>query len=231
MSDVRIVLIHATRVAIEPIEQAMQVHWPQAEVLSILEEGLSIDRAKGSIPLSALDDRIVELANYAKRLKPAGILYTCSSFGTGIERAARNQEIPVLKPNEAMFEEAFKHGTRIKMIYTFLPAVAGMEQEFQEAAQCLNSPAEIQSVYAQGALDALKSGNVQLHNDIIAKCAAAIEDADVILLAHFSMARAAQTARGATSLPVLTSPEAAITKMKRCIAIASTRLNVTDETN
>lgn len=127
MPDTRIVLIHATRVAIEPIEQAMQAYWPEAEAVSILEEGLSLDRAKGIVSLSALDDRIVGLADYAIRLNPNGILYTCSAFGTGIERAAEASDIPILKPNEAMFDAAFEQGTCIKMIYTFPPAVAGME--------------------------------------------------------------------------------------------------------
>lgn len=218
MSDTRIVLIHATRVAIEPIEQVMETHWPEAEAVSILEEGLSLDRAKGIVASSALDDRIVALASYAKQLKPKGILYTCSAFGAGIERAAEASDIPILKPNEAMFDAAFEQGTRIKMIYTFPPAVAGMEQEFLFEAKLLNSAATIQSVYAEGALDALKAGDEAQHNEIIARCAAKIDDADVILLAHFSMARAAQTVRSATALHVLTSPEAAIAKMKRCIS-------------
>ena len=218
MSDPRIVLIHATRVAIEPIEQAMKTHWPDAEVVSILEEGLSIDRAQGVVPLSELDERIIGLARYAERLNPTGILYTCSAFGTGIEQVANTSNIPVLKPNEAMFEAAFEQGKRITMIYTFPPAVAGMEQEFRDEAQRLSSPATMQSIYAEGALDALKSGNQQQHDEIIAQCASQINDADVILLAHFSMARAAQTVRNTTSLPVLTSPETAIAKMKVCVA-------------
>ena len=218
MLDVRIILIHATRVAIDPIEQVMKDHWPDAEVVSILEEGLSIDRASGAVPLSELNHRIVGLARYAEQLNPTGILYTCSAFGEGIEQAADTSTIPVLKPNEAMFEAAFEQGKRIAMIYTFPPAVAGMEQEFRDEAQLLKSSATIQSVYAEGALDALKAGDKQQHHDIIAQCASRIDDADVIILAHFSMARAAQTVRGATTLPVLTSPEAAMSKMKALIA-------------
>ena len=218
MSDIRIVLIHATRVAIDPIEQAMKHYWPDAETVSILEEGLSIDRASGAVPLSELNHRIVGLAHYAQQLNPTGILYTCSAFGAGIEQAADTLDIPVLKPNEAMFEAAFEQGTRVAMIYTFPPAVAGMEQEFRGEAKCLNSLATIQSVYAQGALESLKAGDKTLHDEIIAQCAAQIDDADVILLTHFSMARAAQAVRNTTALPVLTSPETAITKMKVCIA-------------
>jgi DNA-binding MurR/RpiR family transcriptional regulator len=100
------------------------------------------------------------------------------------------------------------------MIYTFQPAVAGMEQEFREETQKQRSSARIRSVFAEGAREALEQNDTDTHNRIIAQTVERIKDADVVLLAHFSMARAAAHARSATDLPVLSSPETAVERLK-----------------
>ncbi|MCJ7872805.1 hypothetical protein [Phaeobacter sp. J2-8] len=115
----RIVLIHATRVAMAPIDDAFKRLWPDAETISILEEGLSADAASGRVDATELDRRINVLADYAMDLAPDAILYTCSAFGAGIETAAARLDIPVLKPNEAMFEAAVASGGNATMLYTF----------------------------------------------------------------------------------------------------------------
>lgn len=216
-SKPRIALIHATRVAVEPIETAAKKLWPDADTITILEEGLSADRASGAASLDELNARIVCLARYAEGMNPDAILYTCSAFGRGIEEAAETSDIPVLKPNEAMFDAAFGEGDDIAMIYTFAPAVKGMEDEFAEEAAARKSSAKIRSVYAEGALDALKNGDGETHDRLIAEAATTLGDADVILLAHFSMARAATAVRAVTNVPVLTSPEAAIQKLQAAL--------------
>ena len=63
-----------------------------------------------------------------------GILFTCSAFGPCIEACARElAPMPVLKPNEAMIEEAVAltgpHG-RIGLMATFAPTLASMPPEF-----------------------------------------------------------------------------------------------------
>ena len=213
-SKIRIALIHATRLAIDPIETAAKELWPEAETVTILEEGLSMDRAANIVTDEQINARIVELARYAEQLNTNGILYTCSAFGEGIEEAARTSKLPVLKPNEAMFDAALEHGENIALVYTFPPSVGSMEKEFNKTAELNKSNAKLTGVFAEGAMDALRIGDAARHNKIIADAAASITDADAILLAQFSMASAASDIRNVTSIPVLTSPESAIEKMK-----------------
>jgi len=210
----RIALIHATRVAIEPIEIAARKIWPQAETMSILEEGLSIDRAKSRELSADLIQRIIALSRYAEGAKADGVLFTCSAFGAAIERADLEVSIPVMKPNEAMFNDARTYGERIAMIYTFPPSAAGMEQEFKEAAEAARSKAKLRSIFCEDALEAKLSGDEVLHDRLIADTAKQIDDADVILLAQFSLASAVEQVREKTQLPVLTSPEAAVEEMR-----------------
>lgn len=220
----RLALIHATRVAIDPIEKAAKELWPEAETISILEEGLSVDRAVATELTTELTtelaERILGLSHYAELARSDGVLFTCSAFGCAIEAAASQSVIPVMKPNEAMFEAAFKYGNRVAMIYTFEPAAKGMEQEFREAAVSRSPSATLVSFFAPKALEAKRDGDVETHDRLVAEAAAKVTDADVILLAQFSMASAAPLARTKTDIPVLTSPHAAIEEMRHRIEAA-----------
>src|SRR3978361_610120 len=106
----RIVLIHATPVAIEPIHQAFSEAWCEAELVNLLDDGLTTERAKTHDLSQSLIERFVDLVHYASRAGADGILATCSAFGPAIERAASELPVPVLKPNEAMFQAAFEYG-------------------------------------------------------------------------------------------------------------------------
>ena len=88
MTRPRIVLIHATPVAIEPIRQAMVDHWPEAEAVNLLDDSLTPDRAATREMTDALSSRFVQLAHYGLAIGAQGILVTCSAFGPAIERAA-----------------------------------------------------------------------------------------------------------------------------------------------
>jgi aspartate/glutamate racemase len=221
MSRPRIALIHATPVAVDPIRDALAAGWPDAEPVNILDDSLSPDRAATPDLTDALTDRIVSLAHYARRIGANGVLFTCSAFGPAIEQAARALDIPVLKPSEAMFEAALERGANIGMIATFQPARASMEAEFAEEARRVVPAARLTTRVVEPAMTALRAGDAATHNRLVAEAAASIPACDAIVLAHFSTARAAQAVRAVTRVPVLTSPDAAVTKLKRLIAAAS----------
>lgn len=108
-------------------------------------------------------------------LLPPVRMVCCSAFGSAIERAGAEASVPVMKPNEAMFDAAFSHGHRIAMIYTFPPAVAGLEQELSEAAKARRSTAKIVSVFCDEALAAKRAGDGATHDRLITDCVAGIE--------------------------------------------------------
>lgn len=214
---VRIALIHATPVAVEPIAQSFRDLWPEAETVNILDDGLSVDRASAGELTFALSRRIVALAEYGLSTDARGILFTCSAFGPAIDAVRNAFSIPVLKPNEAMFEEALQYGDRIGMVATFAPAVASMEQEFAEEASRLRPTARLTTRLAEGAMDALRSGDSETHNRLVARAVATLPRCDATMLAHFSTSRAGAASRGATDRPVMSSPDSAVRKMRGLI--------------
>jgi Asp/Glu/hydantoin racemase len=219
----RIALIHAVAVAIPPVEAAFHALWPEAECANILDDSLSLDRARDRGLTAAIRARIIALAEYGRSTDAAGILFTCSAFGEAIDAAAARAAIPVLKPNEAMFEAALTAGRRIGMVATFEPSVASMEDEFRQLAATQHSPATIETYCVPGAMAALKAGDAATHDGLIAAAATRFEDCDAVLLAHFSTARAAPATSAALGRPVLTSPGSAVAKLKSILTAEAIR--------
>jgi hypothetical protein len=210
----RIALIHAVTVAMQPVEDAFRRLWPEAVRMNILDDSLSADRERDRELTLAMRARIATLARYGIDNGAQGVLFTCSAFGEAIEAAARALPVPVLKPNEAMFEEALAIGGRVGMLATFEPSIASMEQEFEEAARRKGSSASLESRLVPGAMPALKAGDGAAHDRLIAQAAPSLSHCDVVLLAHFSTARAEPAVRRAIDPPVLTSPGSAVERLK-----------------
>jgi Asp/Glu/hydantoin racemase len=214
----RIALIHAVSVAMAPVHDAFRQLWPDAECIDILDTSLSRDRERDGELTEAMIERFLLLARYAEDNGAAGILFTCSAFGEAIEVAATRAKVPVLKPNEAMFDAALAAGKRLGMLATFAPSVSGMEAEFRDIAGAAGSKATLNSFCVPGAMKALQSGDAAEHDQLLAIAAPRFADYDAVMLAHFSTSRAAAAVKAAVRCPVLTAPSAAVTKLKGLIA-------------
>ena len=212
---VRIVLVHAVTVAMEPVAASFAEHWPQAELVNLLDDSLSLDRAADGELTPAMTARFAALTRYALDIHARGILFTCSAFGDAIEAARAGLSLPVLKPNEAMFEAALASGRKIAMLATFEPSVASMEREFRDLAA--RSGASIETVCIPEAMAALKAGDAERHNRLLAEAAAGLGDFDALMLAQFSTSRALDAVSSVFRGPVLTSPGSAVERLKRAL--------------
>ncbi|MGI4797270.1 MAG: aspartate/glutamate racemase family protein [Janthinobacterium lividum] len=213
----RIVLLHATPVAMLPIQSAFAERWPEAETVNLLDDGLSLDRAREPDLSEAMIQRFVEFGLYGAKMGADGILITCSAFGPAIDRLIEAVPIPVLKPNEAMFRGALEQGKRIGMLATFAPSVATMTDEFEEFVAETGSPAQLTTVLVADAIDLMKKGDPEAHNRLVAARAPELAGYDAIMLAHFSTSRAAAAVRAVVDVPVLTAPDAAVERMRHLV--------------
>src|SRR5688572_23072007 len=206
MKSPRIGLSHATPVAIEPIVAAFKRLWPEARTTNLLEDSLSADLAAEGRLDDAMIERFVTLAQYARGCGADAILFTCSAFGPAIEAARASLDIPVLKPNEAMLDEALDAGTRIGLIATFEPSLPSLKAELEELGRVRGIALALESRVVHGALAALHEGQPAEHDRLIAAAAAELEDCDALVLGQFSMASAAQCIPEWPGRKVLTSP-------------------------
>ncbi len=213
----RVVLLHGTPVAVEPIQRAFATRWPEAEAVDMLDSSLSVDRAKDHDLTPRMFERFVELGVYAHRLGAEAILVTRSAVGPAIERMAKELPVPVLKPNEAMFREAIGRGRRIGMLATFAPSVLTMTEEFEQFVAEAGAQATLETIVVEGAMDALRKGDADRHNTLIAARAPELAHCDAIMLAHFSTSRALAAVTAAIETPVLTAPDTAVDRIRAAI--------------
>jgi aspartate/glutamate racemase len=207
----RIALVHALKHSIVPIEAAFASHWPDASLMNLLDDSLSADVARDGRITEAMTERFLRLGRYAKGAGADAILFTCSAFGACIEAVAREQApMPVLKPNEAMIEQAIGKGRRIGLLSTFAPTLVSMPPEFPGSV-------EIVPKLAEGALAALDRGDRAEHDRLVAEAAKDLRDCDLIALAQYSMAPAAALVTEASGLPVVTTPDSAVLKLKQAL--------------
>ena len=214
----RIALIHALKHSIAPIEASFARLWPDAELANLLDDRLSADLARDGALTPGMTDRFLTLARYAVACGADGILFTCSAFGPCIDACANElAPMPVLKPNEAMIDEAVIQAGptgRIGLLATFAPTLATMPAEFAAVAPGVT----LVPALASDALAALNRGDAAEHDRIAAAASRALEDCDVVALAQFSLSSAAEHVAAATGRTVLTTPDSAVRKLQRLLA-------------
>lgn len=213
----RIVLLHATPVAMQPVHQSFKSLWPEAERINLLDDGLSIDRSREPELTRSMIERFVRFGRYGYDMNANGILVTCSAFGPAVAELAAQLPIPVLKPNEAMFRAALWKGNRVGMLATFAPAVKPMTDEFNEFVSSIGKDITLKTRVVENAIEELRQGNVERHNQLVADSAYKLDDCDVIMLAQFSTSVAAEAVSAKTTVPVLSAPDSAVALMREMV--------------
>jgi Asp/Glu/hydantoin racemase len=224
MTRPRIILFHAIVEAMRPVHEALAASWPASESFDLFDSSLAPDlAAEGGTVLPAMIDRFITLSEYAASNVVAGrrasaILFTCSAFGPAIDAVRARLPIPVVKPNEAAFEEAIAAGPAITIVVTFGPSAAPMLAELHAMMRTAGVTTDrVRTHVVPGAFDAMKAGRLDEHDRLIAASVARLPVADAVVLGQFSMARAAADVRNASRANILTTPESAVRKLKMLV--------------
>lgn len=216
----RVALIHALEESVVPIRSAFAEVWPEAATFDLLDTSLAPDRALAGRCDERIIHRFQTLSRYAAETQGVGgatsaILFTCSAFGPAIDAVKAEFSMPVLKPNEAAFEEALSVADRIGLCVTFEPSLRSLVAELEEMAQAAGRSVSIAPVFVEGALSALKSGDGAAHDRLVLQACLQLKHVHVVVLGQFSLARAAEALRRASDVPVLTTPHSAARAIKK----------------
>lgn len=219
----RIAMIHGLEESVKPARAAFAEAWPEALWFDLLDTSLASDLAAGGGELdAAMMERFQALSRYVCGLdnaggKTAGILFTCSAFGDAIDAVKPVLPIPVLRPNEAAFEQALDIGGTIGLVVTFGPSAISLSKELREMAAERGQDITIHAVVAEGAMAALKAGDGAEHDRLAQEAIGDLPACDVVILGQFSLARAKPLLAQTLTCPIITTPQAAVEKLKRSL--------------
>lgn len=219
----RIFLIHATPVAVDPINAAFARLWPAPALCNLLDDSLATDLAREGGLSAAMMKRFADLSAYAIGNGADAIMFTCSAFGPAIEAARQGVAIPVLKPNEAMIDVALAKGRRLGLVASFAASLPSIEEEMRAAARALGIDINIELRLAAGAMEALKAGDKATHDGLVVEAVKTLQDCDVVCFSQFSMQSAAAAAAAAIKIPLLTTPDSAVARLRGMLEQAPTR--------
>jgi len=210
--------IHTALAMVEPTKALFAEHLPEVRLINIIDESLIQDVIRtGSVP-PAVKKRLI---NYYYSAVDAGadiIFNTCSSVGEVASMAQQLVPIPLIKIDEAMAINAVSNENRIGVIATLVTTLGPTCRMIEAKADEIGKTITIVEGLANGAFQAIISGDKDSHDSIIMRTALELVDrCDAIVLAQGSMARMANAISEKTGKPVYSSPLSGVLSLKAFI--------------
>ena len=219
MHQPNITLFSVHKDAMAAAVEAFARDWPQARISNLMDDGLFrwVGETKGVVP--GMYEPFEAHTRYMVDRGADAILFTCSAFQPCIDAVMPKHPIPMLKPNDAMIEQALETGSRIAVLATVAGTIPSVSAEIETMAAARGQKIALTQHYVEHAFDAMAAGERETHDSMVAKAAGDIADADVIVLAQFTLSRSVPRVREVTSIPVLNSPGAAVAKLKAMLGV------------
>jgi len=218
MTSPDITLFSVHKDAMAAAVAAFAQDWPEARISNLVDDGLFrwVGETRGVVP--AMYAPFEAHTRYMVERGADAILFTCSAFQPCIDAAMAHHDIPMLKPNDAMIEQALEAGSRIAVLATVAGTIPSVSAEIEMMAAARGQEITLSQHFVDHAFAAMAAGDGEAHDSMVSDAARAITDADVIVLAQFTLSRAAAPVAAVTDIPVLNSPGAAVTKLKAMLA-------------
>lgn len=212
MNRKKLGLIHTSATLVPMFASLCKEKLPGVDVFNIADDSL----VKGIMEAGSLTAQIKRrVAGYIESAELGGadyIMVTCSSIGPAVEAAAPLMAVPVLRVDQPMADKAVATGRRIGVVATLKTTLEPTADLIQRRAAQAGKQIELISRLAEGAFDALMSGDAARHDEMVAGALKELsQQVDVIVLAQASMARVVDTLPPQEKrVPILSSPAIAV---------------------
>ncbi len=208
----KLAIIHTSLVSHKELNDMFADKAPDIKVYNIVDDSLLQEVSANGHITPGIVNRMCKYFDAAASLGVDLILNQCSSVGEAAQMAAHAVNVPVLRIDQPMAEEAVKLGTRIGVVATVGSTVKPSCNLVRDMAVKANKSVEVIPYLVNGALDVLMREGRARHNALVkntvVKCA---EECDVIVLAQGSMT-VLLSELSDIKKPVLSSPELGVNR-------------------
>jgi aspartate/glutamate racemase len=174
--------------------------------------------------VSAVTNRLTHYTRFAEEVGADVVLHACSSVGEVVAMTQEAVQVPVIRIDEAMAEEAVKKGERIGVAATLATTLNPTLALLRRKAEEVNAAVTLEPRLVESAYQKLIAGDREGHD---AALAAALEElareVDVVVLAQASMARVLSRLPEAERDKFLTSPRLAMERVRQTVEARQTR--------
>ncbi|MEW2402461.1 aspartate/glutamate racemase family protein [Streptomyces sp. NPDC046862] len=224
-----IALIHAVPTGARVAQEAFAREFPQAVPWNVLDDRLLDDALHSEGLTDVLRRRMLRLIAHVMDGGAQGVLLTCSSYGEVVDTARTLWNVPVLKSDEAMFQDALSGPfRRIAVVASTPPAVPAAVAQLEALVTTArpDRPVDIVTALSEDAAcrDGVDGADGADDPEATARHlagalaealdAAGAGDADAVLLAQYSLTPARDALEALVGVPVLDGAGAAARQLR-----------------
>lgn len=205
-------LIHTSATLVPVFADLCKELLPGVETFNIADDSLIKEVIATGRLTASVSHRVAGHVFAAQEAGADQVLVTCSSIGEAIERAAALVDVPVLRVDQPMADEAVRIGGKIGVAATLPTTLAPTTDLIRRRAAAAGVSPTVVSRLCEGAFDCLMSGDSGKHDAMVAEALLDLaSQCDVVVLAQASMARVvSQLGDAAPKTPILSSPRLAV---------------------
>ncbi len=214
----KVAVIHTSFVSVNDLKNLFSEIIPSVKMINIVDDSLLSEVLEKGGLNNNITRRICTYAIEAQAMGVDAILNQCSSVGEAVDTARQILNVPYLKIDEPMAEEAVRIGGNISVIATVPTTLLPSVRLIENTAAGINKKVNIKRCLVEGAFDALvKEGDKEKHNRMVLKTIKEEADkADVIVLAQGSMICLLPQLTD-VKVPVLSSPRSGVVRLKEVL--------------
>jgi Asp/Glu/hydantoin racemase len=186
----KVAIIHTSPATVEVFKSLAEEMIPGCTVVNFVDDSVIPQLIENGGNVGEVSNRLIQYARNAEEIGADVILEACSSVGEVVAEMQAAVNLPIVRIDDAMAEEAVRRGERIGVAATLHTTLQPTLRLIQQKAEAAGKRVTLEPVLAAEAFQRLMAGDQEGHNEILA--AALLElvhTVDVVVLAQASMAR------------------------------------------
>jgi Asp/Glu/hydantoin racemase len=211
-----VAIIHATRNAIQPINEVFVPQLEEIEILNFLDEAMLWVTQKKGVSNPDVLRRMEAILLSAERAGAEMIVSSCTSLSPAIDHALQKISVPVLKIEVALAEEIVPRYQRVRAVVTSTTTIAPIKEIIAAYGEATGKTIELHFHYCEGAFRALSNNQPEIHDQIVLEAihANASKKPDAIILPQVSIARIVSRLDDQVEVPVLSSVHLSVSRVR-----------------